>query len=310
MDGLYGLHETCILPCENNCLKLTDVKQFSHILPYESLGHAMLYNAFLACGARHLSLVNQTYTEEHALYYYNKALGELREQINSPSRNMELCATTSVVLNVYEVMAVNKVNHMSHLSGARALIQQCGWSARSTGIGAACFWLNIGMELLSCLHLKWTVSWEPDEWGVDMRFPAFRETRRGVEFLWTHRIVYLLAKVANFSTKMPGNLHDTSALLKEWTGIKHLVDEWDRKAPRTMLPMAFVPPQNTLTQSSFPEIWLPERKTVFARLFYHTAQVLLSQSHPFESSVMQQMHDLRLDHARQICGICRHVKDR
>ena len=112
----------------------------------------MLLNAFLACGVRHLTLVNPAaYSEEKALNYYDKASRYLLRALQNPERDSVICATTAVILNVYEIMTEKALPRMNHIAGARALIKECGWDARSSGIGAACFWLNVGMELLSNL---------------------------------------------------------------------------------------------------------------------------------------------------------------
>lgn len=55
---------------------------------------------------------------------------------------------------------------------------------------------------------------------------------------------------------------------------------------------------------------LIKRSTIVARLFYHTAMCVLHQIHPLMSGNTEQMHQVRLDHAQQICGIVAHVKDR
>ena len=47
------------------------MKHFSRLLPFHSLSEPMLLNAFLACGARHLTLINPAYSEEKALDYYD-----------------------------------------------------------------------------------------------------------------------------------------------------------------------------------------------------------------------------------------------
>lgn len=95
----------------------------------------MLLNAFLACGARHLALVNPKYTEDKALGYYDVATRHLLESLQDPTRDRVLCATTAVILNVYEIMCEKALQRMNHIAGARALIKECGWNATSTGIG-------------------------------------------------------------------------------------------------------------------------------------------------------------------------------
>jgi hypothetical protein len=203
----------------------------------------MLLNAFLACGARHLTLVNTKYTEEKALYYYNTATHHLLESLQNPDRNTVICATTAVILNVYEIMSERALQRMNHIAGARALIKECGWNATSTGIGAACFWVNVGMEVLSCLHFNWQVAWDPDEWGVDMNLS--RDVESGREDIWCHRIVYIVAKVANFRATMPkANATPETEQRRqvEWERLKNMADTWDLNIPRTMHPIAYLEP--------------------------------------------------------------------
>lgn len=221
----------------------------------------MLLNAFLACGAFHLTLVNPVYQEDRALQYYDTATGELLRSLQNPNRDSVICATTAVILNVYEVMSSRPLQRMHHIAGARALVKECGWSARSTGVGAACFWLNVGMELLSCLRFNWQVAWDPDTWGVDMDFS--RETEAGREEIWTYRIVYIVAKIANFRASTPrfqkASPREEQARLEkrymEWTKLKEWCDSWNENIPRTMHPLAYVYPHQTRIKSHFPEIW-------------------------------------------------------
>ena len=276
----------------------------------------MLLNAFLACGARHLALVNPKYSEDKALHYYDTATHHLLDSLQNPRRNTVICATTAVILNVYEIMCERALQRMNHIAGARALIKECGWNARSSGIGAACFWLNVGMELLSCLHFNWQVAWHPDDWGVDMDFN--RETATGKEEIWTYRIVYIVAKIANFRATIPRN-HDTNPHIeqqrlqerhKEWEKLKGLADLWNECIPRTMHPMAYLYPGTTLSGSAFPEVWLVKRTSIVARLFYHTAMCLLAEINPMLGPEVEEMANIRNRHAQLICGISAHVKDR
>ncbi|KAF2396662.1 hypothetical protein EJ06DRAFT_228908 [Trichodelitschia bisporula] len=294
------------------------IKHFSELLPFHSLSASMLYNAFMACGARHLFLVNSKYTEDKALHYYDTAARYLLSAIQDENRDTVMCATTAVILNVYEVMSERANQRMNHIAGARALIRECGWNAKSTGIGAACFWLNVGMELLSCLHFNWQVAWNPDEWGVDMEFGG-PETEVGKEELWTHRILYIMAKITNFRASAPKEPEPTTRDQQmhmrnrygEWQHLKRLADSWNDNIPRTMHPLAYLHPWQTITQSAFPEVWLIKRSSIVARLFYHTAMVLLAQNNPLASpATSKEMRELQDKHSISTCGIVAHVKDR
>lgn len=236
-------------------------KHFSRLLPFHSMSEPMLLNAFLACGARHLTLVNPMYHEDRALYYYDTATTQLLRSLQNPDRDTVVCATTAVILNVYEIMSERAMQRMNHIAGARALIKECGWNARSTGIGAACFWLNVGMELLSCLHFNWKLAWEPDQWGLDMDFD--RELEIGSEEVWVHRMVYIVGKIANFRASIPRfqepSPHDEHIRLKgrfaEWEELKALCDSWNEKIPRTMHPIGYLYSSQNSSKSAFPEVW-------------------------------------------------------
>lgn len=293
-------------------------KHFSRLLPFHSLSEPMLLNAFLACGARHLVLVNPAaYTEDKALHYYDKATAYLLKNLQNPARDTVICATTAVILNIYEIMSERALQRMNHIAGARALIKECGWSARAQGIGAACFWLNVGLEVLSCLHFNWQVAWDPDDWGIDMDLT--REVHNGREEVWTHRMLYIVAKVCNFRATIPryteADARDqqlrTQARYEEWCKLKSLAEAWNDGIPRTMQPMAFLYPYQTTSKSMFPEVWLVKRTTIVARLFWHTASLLLAQTNPYAGAAESaEMADLQRRHSQMICGIAAHVKDR
>ena len=291
-------------------------KHFSRLLPFHSLSEPMLLNAFLACGARHLTLVNPVYTEEKALHYYDTATRYLLKNLQNPNRDTVICATTAVILNVYEIMSERALQRMNHIAGARALIKECGWNARSQGIGSACFWLNVGLEVLSCLHFNWQVAWDPDHWEVDMDFN--RELQNGREEIWTHRMLYIVAKICNFRATIPrfqeADPRDeqmrTQHRYEEWTRLKGMADAWNDGIPRTMHPMAYLFPHQNTSKSAFPEVWLVKRSTIVGRLFYHTAQLLLAQINPYYGTDNMEMADMQTRHSQMICGIAAHVKDR
>ncbi|KAF2855823.1 hypothetical protein T440DRAFT_164260 [Plenodomus tracheiphilus IPT5] len=287
-------------------------KHFSRLLPFHALNEPMLLHAFLACGARHLALVNPKYSEEKALHYYDVATRDLLHSLQDPDRDTVLCATTAVILNVYEIMGERALQRMNHIAGARALIKECRWNARATGIGAACFWLNVGMEILSCLHFNWQVAWDPDDWGIEMDFTP--ETESGKEEVWTHRILYVVARICNFRASIPRNPDHARQTLQdrhsEWLRLKEMTDRWNENVPRTMHPMAYLYPGQTISGSAFPEVWLIKRASIIARLFYHTSLVLLAQINPIQGPNEPEMWNMLEQNSKFICGISAHVKDR
>ena len=293
----------------------------------------MLLNAFLACGSRHLTLVNpgQFLKEDNkALEYYDRASRLLLRALQNPNRDSVICATTAVILNVYEIMTEKALPRMNHIAGARALIRECGWSARSSGIGAACFWLNVGLETMSNLRFNWQSSWNPDDWGIDLDLSM--ETIPGREETWTLRMLYIIAKINDFRATIPKRVDASQQeeqarrhrRLTEWYQLKALADAWEQNSPRTMKPMAYMHPRYNSSRSCFPDVWIIKRTSVVGRLLYHTAMVLLAQINPMAtphgspypppqgmpSPSQSDLSQLESYHAHQICGIVAHVKDR
>ncbi|KAG7133545.1 Transcription activator AMTR1 like protein [Verticillium longisporum] len=299
-------------------------KHFSRLIPYHSLKCPMLLNAFLACGVKHLTLTHPDCKDDKALHYYDTATTQLLRSLQNPDRNTAECATTAVVLNVYEIMSEKPGQRMrmNHIAGARALIRECGWDARSTGIGAACFWLNIGMEVLSCLAFNWQTSWDPDQWGLNLDFadkPEMGASGGGDEEEWVHRIFYIVARIANFRASIPkfqeASPHDEQIRLGNrlalWQELKRLCDRWNNACPRTMHPFGYLYPTHSRSKSAFPNVWLIKRAAIIGRLFYHTAQCILAQTNPMEPArASEEMRVLQLHHAHQVCGIVAHTRDR
>ncbi|KAI0150687.1 hypothetical protein GGR57DRAFT_180448 [Xylariaceae sp. FL1272] len=292
-------------------------KHFSRVIPFHALKCPMLLNALLACGARHLSLTEQ-YSDEKALFYYDTATTQLLRSLQNPERNTAECATTAVILNVYEVMSEKPTKRMSHIAGARALIRECQWNAKTPGLGAACFWLNVGMELLSCLAFNWATSWEPEGWGVNMDFNTERVT--GNEEIWVHRIFFIVAKIANFRASVPkfqeASPHDEQLRVQyrmgQWELLKGMCKDWDSSCPRSMHPFGYVyPSQHSRARKSlFPNIWLVKRAAVVGRLYYHMALCILAQANPSAPKDSQDARITQQHHAHQVCGIVAHNKDR
>lgn len=236
----------------------------------------MLLKALMACGARHLYLVNPSYGEDKALYYYDTASQDLLGCLQDPDRDSVLCATTAVILHAYELMSPGSImHHMNHTAGARALIKECGWDARSPGLGGACFWLSVDIELLTCLQFNWILAWDPDSWDVNMdtmdqahHHHHYHSSLAGdEEDIWTHRIVYICAKISNFRASILQLFHagagagavrddvEISQRCQEWATYSTWCDQWSKSVPRSMRPLAYLQPWQTNSKSVFPKVW-------------------------------------------------------
>lgn len=227
----------------------------------------MLLRALMACGARHIYLVNPSYGEEKAAFFHDTASGDLLRLLQNPNRDSALCATTAVILNVYELMCSRSTlsaQGLNHIAGARALIKECQWDARTQGLGGACFWLNVAMELLSCLHFNWTLAWDPDTWGVQMDLDHMQSNVAGNEEMWTHWMVYICAKVANFRSSMshfldtnqtPDDRVQMDQRYQEWCRYSEWCERWENAAPRSLKPLGYLHNWQTHSKTVFPNIW-------------------------------------------------------
>ncbi|RJE17668.1 hypothetical protein PHISCL_09993 [Aspergillus sclerotialis] len=289
-------------------------EKFTEILLFHTLEEPMVKNAFIACGARHLCLTTQDFGKGIASCFYEEASRYIFESIQNPDRNSSMCASAALALNVYEAMCPTLMNDMYHTAGARALIKECGWDARTPGVGRACFWISIITELLHCLHFSWIMSWDPDTWGVDINIDDASSKIVGDEESWIHRIIYICAKISNFRSsarqlQMDNQDHNVhlSKRCKEWDELTDLCNRWYEAIPRSMAPLSYIPVSSS---SALPQVWLVKRSAIIAQLFYHTARVLLTKIHPLESGSSPEMQRTQKLHAKDICGIVAHMKDR
>ncbi|KAL2200256.1 hypothetical protein P885DRAFT_27969 [Corynascus similis CBS 632.67] len=319
-------------------------KHFANVVPYLALKLPMLLNALLACGARHLTLTGQ-HDGEKADYYYNMATTQLSRSQQERERDPGECALTAIVLDAYHVMSGPPTQRMGHIASTRALIRGCGWDASSTGLAAACFWVNVGMEVLSCIAFGWPTAWDPDQWGLDLSFATFDAASRsgsrsvagsddlwtaraeghpavndnpelGEEELWVQRIFYVMAKVANFRANTPQfqepSPHDEQVRLQnrfaEWRRLQNMCNTWNLSCPRSMRPYGYSPGPSP--KSLFPNVWLIKPPAKLARLFYHTAMCLLAQVNPLDPRDSREKRAAQLHHAHHVCGIAAHTCDR
>lgn len=229
-----------------------------HIVPFRVLDEPMLLKAVMACGA-HLHPVSSPNGEDRASYFYFAATQDLLSHLQNPDRDSTLCAVTATVLGMYEIMFSRDVHGLNHAAGARALIRECHWDTRSPGLGGACFWLSVMMELFTCLRFNWSLAWDPDTWGIDINMGETRSHATGGEEMWTHRIVYICAKIINFrssGSQFQDVDHGVSEMrVHEWELYKKWCDQWENAVPRSMMPLGHLNSLQGSPKSAFPDIW-------------------------------------------------------
>jgi hypothetical protein len=89
-----------------------------------------------------------------------------------------------------------------------------------------------------------------------------------------------------------------------------MVEDWERKKPKTMFPRGSVEAKAN-ADSLFPNVWIPDSTAVLAKTFHLTGMILLRKFYPKTAPDRElEMRDMRLSYARTMCGIARHLKDR
>ncbi|OQE07279.1 hypothetical protein PENVUL_c014G08142 [Penicillium vulpinum] len=149
---------------------MDEMNHFSQILPGFAIGEPILLKAFLACGARHLSFVDPSYGDEKAIRYYDAATRDLLNAIHDPNRDSVLCATAALALGFSETVPMQSRPNRDHIAGSRALIRECGWTAKTPGLGGACFRISVSSELLNCDDAARAIQLNDHEWIIHNRW--------------------------------------------------------------------------------------------------------------------------------------------
>ncbi|KAI2680468.1 transcriptional regulator family: Fungal Specific TF [Penicillium roqueforti] len=292
---------------------MDEMNHFSQILPGFAISEPILLKAFLACGARHLSIVDPSYGDEKATHYYDAATRDLLNAVHDPNRDSVLCATAALALGFSETMQSQSSHSGNHSAGSRALIRECGWNAKTPGLGGACFRISVGAELLNCMRYNWTLSWDPNTWGIDMDMDHPQAANGGNQDLWHHRILYIFARVMTFKASSRPS-HGVARAIQlndhEWITHNRWCDQWAKSIPRSLVPLGHLQPWQTSSKSVFPEVWLVNRSAIVSQLFYHATRIMLAKTHPFQSEFDEDMRKMQRSHAHEICGIIAYTTDR
>jgi hypothetical protein len=122
-------------------------------------------------------------------------------------------------------------------------------------------------ELLSCVRHTWPLSWDPDNWGVDMNMEHAQASIGGHHDLWHHRILYVCAKVLILRTSLRQSqglgddvtrVTELNSRFQEWALYNNWCEQWEQSIPRSLVPLGYLQPWQTMSKSVFPEIWYVE----------------------------------------------------
>jgi hypothetical protein len=292
-------------------------KHFGECLPYRALDSPLLLYCLLACGARRLSH-RQPELSSRATAYYSTANMQLFRYRENPERNIEECSIAAAILKLYNIMFREKPETGGHsLAVLDSIIGESQWTGESNGIGSACFWLNAYLDVMVSLETGCKLPF--GGWSIDLGFPSDgnQAMAQGDEDLWARKMLFILAKVASYRlhvlsfTEMdPRENRTLENYIPEWKQLKQLCVQWSDACPRNLRPLGYMQPNQMESDSVFPKAWAPKQEALLCRLLYHTAQSILTQTHPMEQTmVSDEISWLQLHHAREVCGIVAHTND-
>ncbi|KAL4949210.1 hypothetical protein BDW69DRAFT_174871 [Aspergillus filifer] len=293
---------------------LDESKHFTRVLPLYAFKGPLLRAVITACSGR--AVPSQLPHDSNERFpHFAAAAQMLSASLASQQTDSSLCAAAALILEVAEKLLVGQDSNLSirFENSARALIRECQWNTQTSGLGGACSWISIVIELLECITFQTPLGWDPDTWGVGMNFAA-EPSLTGNEHLWVQRIVYICAKVSGF--RSPNTRRNRSSTrnagtqrLQEWNQYNDWCEKWFTSIPRSMLPLGHIQPWQRHPQSAFPELWLLDRPAVFAQLFYNLTQIMLVGTNPLQQENLQGVQGDLQRHAQQICGIVTNDKN-
>ncbi|KAL2862322.1 Zn(II)2Cys6 transcription factor domain-containing protein [Aspergillus lucknowensis] len=286
---------------------LDDMNHFTRILPFHALREPMLYAAFAACAGNSVS------SSDEGMRLYSTAVRILSESIADPLRDSALCAVAAIIIEVAESLVLGPVECANRIRGesiARSLIRECQWSTHTQGLGKACSWISIVMELLNGLTFHRTLASDPDTWGVDMNLAQAHHCVNSNEELWTQRMIYICAKISDFwAVSHPqrcdqrGGDAEFNRRLQEWNLYNEWCESWINSVPKSMLPLGQLQPWQIASQPVFPQVWILGRSAVLAQLLYHVSRIMLIKANPVPFECITEMQQEDQHHAYQVCGI-------
>ena len=109
--------------------------------------------------------------------HYDRANQQLKRWLQTKEQTPQIkeqCATIATINNVYEdFYGINDYN-----ATARFLIHDCGWNAKSTEVAGACFWFNVGIEVLDCALYRHPTRIHPEYWNFGLGKPDTTARKR------------------------------------------------------------------------------------------------------------------------------------
>ncbi|KAL4979526.1 hypothetical protein BDW66DRAFT_168608 [Aspergillus desertorum] len=292
-----------------------EAKHFTRILPLYAIEQPLLRAVITACVGCYVSIHLSNEASERVRYYDAAAL-MLSDSTANLHRDPSLCATAALILEIAEVLILGPIESGMRIragNSARCLIRECQWTTRTQGLGGACSWLSILMELLDCIAFRQTVVWDPDSWGVEMGFVA-EPSIAGNEAVWTQRIIYICTKVSDFRSSNIKGIGNSSRYaeaqrLEQWSLYTEWCDKWLCSIPRSMLPLGNVQPWQRNPQSVFPQVWLPDRSAIVAQMLYHITRIMLLETDPLHQNHLPKLQEEQQRHAYSVCGIVSNDKN-
>ncbi|KAL4904987.1 hypothetical protein BDW74DRAFT_153914 [Aspergillus multicolor] len=286
-----------------------EAKHFTRILPLYALEEPLLRAVIAACAGCYVSLHLSNEASERVRYYNTAAL-MLSDSLATLHRDPSMCAAAALIIEVTEMLVLGPIEsgvRIRSSNSARSLIRECQWSTRTQGLGGACSWVSILMELLDCVVFRQTIVWDPDSWGIDMNF-GVEPSIAGDEESWLQRIIYVCTKVSDLRSSYSKGIrkstrHAEAQRSQQWSLYNEWCDRWFASIPRSLLPVGNVQPWQRNPQSVFPQVWLLGRSAIVAQMLYHIARIMLLELDSLWQDQISELQEEQQRHAYSVCGI-------
>lgn len=293
------------------------IKHFTIMVPHLALHNVGLLKSLLAVAARHMTLhgielpldanpnvqtpgssLGGLDTHEATQYYY-ETLTYLSHTMAYPSytKSLEILAT-AIMIGAYEMFDGSNRDWERHLKGA-FWIQRCQDNdGESGGLRTAVWWAWLRQDIWAAFRdrRKALTIWQPKK-------PLHSLT---TDELAT-RILYILAKVIQYSSYEESNTADISTRIEQGNKLWTDLQDWYNILPASFRPISVT---QDAADAFFETIWIHPPAHAAAIQSYHFAKIVLLLNQPHVGGInVYHSRQKRLDESvRIICGIAQSIQ--
>ena len=254
-------------------------------------------NAILALAALHLSHIAD-YDPYEAVRYHDRCIEMMVPLLNDDDQiKDDALPFTSIILALYEDLD-HGADSQRHIFGTSLFLPARG-ACLSSRLRRAIFWAHLRQEIYVACTQQRPVH-------VDIENGTFDPSMEPADdHVWVHRALWICARVVQWA-------FGDDPTHASWRELKHLVDEWDRRRPKSFAPV-FLRGRCPSEDRWFPEICYVTDDHVTGCQFLLLGRLILTAHDPTIPRIgprmrpaIAKMQEEVCSHVRTLCGQALH----